>query len=227
LRTIQATLAISALMLAMIDCLHAQINPDPCQQVRSDDVATLVTLNQSEVSGRSESDSSRCYFEIKTPVDSSGMSLQLDIRHFSSHAEAVAYMKNELPFYFDKHPPLVKTTGPDDHVDMLLTGDTNAMAEAVHDNYMSTINISGIESGARTHPSFEYRLQKLALQAVGATVLPTVGIPPDPVPPKSSTKGSDTSLSSPNKFALPLWEIVLFVIAIGLIARLLFFRRHG
>jgi len=195
------TLLRAALLLLLGSAMaSAQINPNACKQVREDDVATLLTLNQSTVETSQNSASNRCVFEVATPVSDTRSELELTIRKFDSHAEAVAYMKNEFPFYFDKHPPLVKTTGADDHVDTVLTNNENGIAEAVHENVMSRVNISRIEQGARAHPTFEYRLQRLALQAAGATVLPAIGLAADPVRPRAvddSPTQSGTNTSSP------------------------------
>ena len=173
-----------SLLCGISSTLQAQVNPDPCKQVRTDDVATLITLNQADVTTDHNLGPNRCSFEVKNSIDFNGSRLDLTITKFESHAEAVAYMKNEFPFYFDKQAPLVKTSDSSDHVDTVLTSRDAATAEAVHENYMSRIDINSIESGARSHPTFEYRLQRLALQATGATILPTAGLPPDPVSPK-------------------------------------------
>ncbi len=205
-----------------------QINPDRCRQIRAEDVATLLTLNQADVQATHADNSDRCDFEVKTPVDITGSQLQLTVRQFASHAEAVAYMKNEFPFYFDKHDPLVKTTGPDDHVDTVLTNRVSGTAEAVHDAYMSRIDISGIEPGARAHPTWEYRLQRLALQAAGATVLPSVGLAPDPVSPKrvatptaAGSRSGTGDISPGTLIALAVAAVVVFL----LIRRRIFSRR--
>jgi hypothetical protein len=188
------TMLLFVLACGLSPRLQAQVNTDPCQQVRAEDVVTLITLNQAEVTTNHDLGSNRCSFEVQNSIDTIGSRLDLTITKFDSHAAAVAYMKNEFPFYFDKQPPLVKTSDSNDHVDTVLTTPTAATAEAVHENYMSRIDINSIESGARTHPTFEYRLQRLALQATGATILPTAGLPPDPVSPKREL----TPASSPD-----------------------------
>ncbi len=203
--------------------LSAQVNPDACKQVREDDVATLVTLNQSTVEARDQTRPGECEWDVKTPLSFMGAEVQLSIRHFDSHGQAVAYMKNELPFYFDKKPSLVKTSGPDDHVDDLLDRPDWAQAEAVHGEYMAKVEANRIEPGARSHPTFEYRLQRLALQAAGATILPTVGLPPDPVPPKAQSGNLNDSaharsasvLSWPSGIAMA----VLVALVLGAILR--------
>jgi hypothetical protein len=191
------TTLLFALVCGLSPGLQAQVNPDSCQQVRSEDVVTLITLNQAEVTTDHDLGPTRCSFEVKNTVDIMGSRLDLTITKFDSHAAAVASMKNDFPFYFDKQPPLVKTADSNDHVDTVLTTPTAATAEAVHGNYMSRIDINSIESGARNHPTFEYRLQRLALQATGATILPTAGLPPDPISPKREpTPKSNPGLGS-------------------------------
>ena len=217
----QGTYAARVFQLAMLSAspLLAQVNPDLCRQVRQDDVATLISLHQSTVETSETSSADRCEFEVKTPLSTEGGEVKLTIRRFDSHAEAVAYMKNELPFYFDKKAPLVKTTGPDDHVDDLLNRPDFAMAEAVHGDAMTEVEANRIEPGARAHPTFEYRLQRLALQAAGATVLPTIGLPPDPVRPKpqDANASSGQSVSSGSFFSRPsgIVMMVLVVLVLG------------
>ena len=190
----------------------AQVNPDSCQQVREDDVATLVTLNQSTVEPRDQTQPNECEWDVKTPLAVTSGEVQLTLTHFGSHAEAVAAMKNELPFYFDKAPPLVKTTGPDDHVDDLLNRTDWAQAEAVHGDEMAKVEVSQIDPAARAHASFEYRLQRLALQAAGATVLPTAGVAPDPVRPREQP--DTTAHASSGSFFTQPSGIVLAVLAV-------------
>lgn len=200
----------------------AQVNPDTCKLVHEDDVATLITLNQSTVEQRDQTSPNQCQWEVKTGLSFIGSEVTLTMKHFDSHAEAVAYMKNELPFYFDKKAPLVKTSGPDDHVDDLMDRPDFAQAEAVHGEYMAKVEANGIEPGARAHPTFEYRLQRMALQAAGATILPSIGLPPDPVRPKAPAVVSDSDehrAFGPSHFGLAVLIGLVLAVVLGVVLR--------
>ncbi|WP_419805185.1 hypothetical protein [Terriglobus sp.] len=198
----------------------AQVNPDACKQVPVDDVAALVTLNQSTVEENVRTDMNRCDWDVKTPLSFMGGEVRLTIQHFDTHKDAVDSLRQESPLTFDKEPALVKTSGPDDHVRSDNTNTAEyARSEAVHGEYLAKVEVLRTEPGARAHPTFAYRLQRLALQAAGATILPTIGLPPDPVRPKavpdtadgSSHAGSGSLFSQPPVIVL----IVLAVLVLG------------
>jgi hypothetical protein len=158
---------------------HAQ-TPDPCTLLKPQEAAALVTLNQADVDPRPTSPG-RCYYSV-TPSLGSNMDVELTVTDLHTHAAAVARMQQDGPFQFNKKPALVRTSDPGDHVYDLLqpNGDT---AKAVHGQYLVDIDLTSTEDAARNHPSFEYRLQRAALEAAGAIILPTPGVAPDPVLP--------------------------------------------
>ncbi len=161
----------------------AQVSSDPCKAVNPDDIAALVTLNQATVEARQMVPGSRkCVFDVK-PSLGMDIEVELEVNDLGSHEAAVHSMQQSAPFYFDKKPSLVKTNDAGDHVyDILQANGDNVTA--VHGTYMVDMNVSGLDDAARAHPTWEYRMERTALQAAGATILPTPGVAPDPVLPK-------------------------------------------
>jgi hypothetical protein len=171
-----------AILAASTGRLHSQ-TPDACKMVDDNDVAALVTLNQATVEPRDMGEGrNECSYDVRSSLGDDG---EVTIRRYDlgSHDEAVHRMQQDLPFYFDKKPPLVKTNDPSDHVLSVIEPNGQSI-EAVHGQYKVELNVSSAEDSAKAHPSWEYRLQRTALQAAGATILPTPGIAPDPVLPK-------------------------------------------
>jgi len=174
--------ALSVMLLVAMDggLSSAQQNPNPCSMVKASDVGVLLTLNQAEIKMRpGEPDRFECDWEAISAFGEVG---ELRIRRYDmgTHAEALHRMQQDFPLYWEKKPALVKTNDPEDHVETI---DGNEV-EAVHGQYKVELNVERAEDTARAHPTWEYRLQRTALQAAGAVIVPTEGLAPDPVQPQ-------------------------------------------
>jgi hypothetical protein len=96
-----------------------------------------------------------------------------------NNAAALARLHQDRPF----NPPstLVQTTDPTDRV--VASADHPEEVEAVHGPYIVTLDLSDMTNPARGHPTWAYRVQRTALEAAGATIVPAKGMAPDPVTP--------------------------------------------
>ena len=186
-----------------------------CKMVSQDDVAALVTLNQATVQTQQmQPNSDECNYEVSSPLGEAG---EVELKRFDmgTHAEAVHRMQQDAPFYFEKKPALVNTNDPGDRVYSIISLNGQSV-EAVHGQYRVELNVSKAEDGAKAHPSWEYRLQRTALEAAGATILSTPGVAADPVLPKRQA-ASGSARTSSGGFELPgifdvmqyLWIIIL------------------
>ena len=214
--------ATAALIAAFVICLplHAQVPLDPCKVVNPDDVAALVTLNQATVETRPmEPGSDKCTFTMNSPFGEAG---EVDIRtsDMGSHEQATARLKQDLPFYFDKKPPLVKTNDPSDHV-LSMVQPNGSEARAVHGKYLVELEVSQLQDAAKAHPTWEYRLQRTALQAAGATILPTEGLPPDPVLPKREAPSASAQEAAHNTGFTSLFSFFGALSLVGLVGPLI------
>jgi hypothetical protein len=166
-----------------LHCVAQQTTGDPCTMVSIKDVGPLLTLDQAEITARpmdpSDPHRMQCVWQAENSFGTGG-ELDIHLYTFSTHALALDDLRTTAPFDYQKKAPLVKTTDPDDYVE------TTAGDEvlAVHGPYKVELNISGVTDAARAHPTWEYRLQRTALLAAGATIAPAPGLPPDPVLPQ-------------------------------------------
>jgi hypothetical protein len=135
----------------------------------------------------------------------------LDIHRYTdrSHADAIEDLRNTVPFDYKKKTPLVKTTDLDDYVETTSGGEVLA----VHGNYKVELNISGVTETAKSHPTWEYRLQRAALQAAGASIVRDPGMAPDPVLPQREA-ASKTAQEEAQKsgFSMPWYFNVMMLL---------------
>ena len=178
-----ASTTVAFTALSGLPCMAQDMTGDPCSMVSIKDVGPLLTLNQAEITSRpmdpSDPHRMQCVWQAETAFGTSG---ELDIHLFNdhTHTQAIEDLRSTAPFDFKKKTPLVKTNDPDDYVETTAGGEVLA----VHGPYKVELNISGVSDAAKSHPTWEYRLQRTALLAAGATIEPTAGLPPDPVLPK-------------------------------------------
>jgi hypothetical protein len=170
-----------ALLLLPVAPALAQASIDPCALVPQNDIATLMSLNQAELTAQPSSDPNRleCSYDLQSPLRAVG-SATLRLSLYPTQAEALHRLHADHPF--DKPGTLVKTADPSDLV--LVFGADSSQVTAVHNNHLVEWNISSAEASAKAHPTWAYRMQRTALLAAGATILPQPGLPPDPVAAK-------------------------------------------
>lgn len=199
----------------------AQQNPNPCSMVKASDVGVLLTLNQAEIKMEpGEPDRFECDWKAISPFGEVG---ELRIRRYDMgiHAEALHRMQQDFPSYWEKKPALVQTNDPEDHAETI---DGNEV-EAVHGQYKVELNVMRAEDAARAHPTWEYRLQRAALQAAGAVIVPTADLAPDPVQPQRepASEAARKYAEHPDSGTLR-WTICLVLLVLILVVYLGFYR---
>jgi hypothetical protein len=70
------------------------------------------------------------------------------------------------------------------------------MVWAVHGPYYVTLSLTDVTPAASAHPSWAYRVQRAALEAAGATIVPTPGIAADPAVPGPPVLDRETEIGS-------------------------------
>jgi hypothetical protein len=185
---------------------------DPCSMVSLADVGPLLTLNQAVITSRpldpSDPHRMQCVWQAETSFGSGG---QLDIHRYTerSHAEAIEDLRNTAPFDYKKKAPLVQTTDSGDYVETTSGGEVLA----VHGIYKVELNISGVTEAAKSHPTWEYRVQRAALLAAGASIVRDPGMAPDPVLPQREA-ASKTAQEEAQKsgFSMPWYFNIMMLL---------------
>jgi hypothetical protein len=177
-----------ALLLLPVAPALAQASIDPCALVPQNDIATLMSLNQAELTAQPSSDLNRleCSYDLQSPLRAVG-SATLRLSLYPTQAEALHRLHTDHPF--DKPSTLVKTADPADVV-VVFSTDPPQVA-AVHNNHLVEWSISSAENSAKANPTWAYRMQRTALIAAGATILPQPGLSPDPVAPQRQSAAPD------------------------------------
>lgn len=191
---------------------------DPCSMVSVADVGPLLTLNPAEITFRPTDPSDpyrmQCEWRAETSRGSSG---ELEIHRYTlnSHAEAIEELRTSAPFDYKKKKPLVHTSDSGDYVETTADGEVLA----VHGPYKVELNISGVTDAAMAHPTWQYRLQRLALQAAGSTVIPAPDLAPDPVlPPLDAASKARLQVARRIGFDIPwIFNIAILWIWLALV----------
>ena len=154
---------------------------DACGRVRKPQMLALLTLQPSRLELTPDG-WNRCMMSVKdrsgtidgwTTNDSHG---DLRISDLGSNAAALKFLKQQLPFL--KPSDLVRTQDAGDRV--VAQPDHPGEVWAVHGPYYVELNLPDATAQARAHPTWRYRVQRAALQAAGATIVASPGMPPDP-----------------------------------------------
>ncbi|MGC1304963.1 MAG: hypothetical protein WA840_21540, partial [Caulobacteraceae bacterium] len=143
----------------------------------------LLTLDPS--SADATTDGNKCFFSVR---DGSGVngawvnnkgSVQISRKDLGTNAAALRFQHDQSPFLPASN--LVKTADPTDRV--VLDSRHPDEVWAVHGPYYVELNAEDETPAARAHPTWAYRLQRTALEAAGATIIPQPGQPADPAVP--------------------------------------------
>ena len=179
---------LEALALALAgDAALGPIDPntlrDACEPLPPQQVLGILTLQPSSL--QHDGDDKRCTLEVKDgSVGISGWVYnhgEAEIRRtdLGTHAAALAFQHQQSPFLPTSQ--LVQTTDPGDR--LVADATEPDQAYAVHGATYIEFHVEDVTPAARAAPGWLYRVQRLALEAAGATVAPQPGQPADPVVP--------------------------------------------
>ncbi|WP_133646454.1 hypothetical protein [Paraburkholderia flava] len=178
------TLAFTAAGAHVLGPANDKAAADLCAQIDPQHVLALLTLTPSTLTADAGS-ATRCRFDVKDAsgkpngwVDNKG-DATFERSDFGNHAAALKRQHDDTPFYPESHA--VRTADPTDRV--LVDPQHPESVSAVHGPYLVDLNVSNATAAARATPGWDYRVQRTALEAAGATVIPQPGMPPDPVVP--------------------------------------------
>jgi len=157
---------------------------DACTPLDPQHVLGILTLEPSSL--EASRDGTRCTLRVKDGsgrighwVDNRG-EVQIRRDDEATHAGALAYQKSQTPFM--PVSTLVHTADPTDR--LVTSAGQPGEVWAVHGANYVTLEVEDETAAAKAAPGWLYRVQRLAFEAAGATIVPTPGTPPDPVVPK-------------------------------------------
>jgi hypothetical protein len=147
---------------------------DVCNRIPTSALQTLATLKHASATlvpntfGKPNS----CEFQFQ-PGTGTRLRVDLTVKRLPNSREALE------AFGSDPRRNLVHTADTSDTVSTV--GPHSKSAKAMHDTTVAELEVDETDSDAGDHPSFEYHLQSAALQAAGATVVPSSSSPEIPV----------------------------------------------
>jgi hypothetical protein len=161
---------------------------DACKDISLDEIQTLVTLDIAVTSAESSSKgvTMSCDFNVQTGFEEKDHRVGLQVTRFANMQEAQGAFREGIAKDRAKYSTLVHTS---DATDQVITDSADhtqqqLQVRALHGSTVSIVTIYDWFHQAFAHPTFEYRLERLALQTAGATVQPTPGMAPDPIAQK-------------------------------------------
>ena len=176
-------LALQAAGAKVLGPVDDRATADTCHLVPAEHILALLTLSPSTL--QPSLDGKRCFFSVKDGSGNYGAwvnnrgSAHLERENLGFNAAALKFQHDQTPF--DPASNLVATTDPTDRV--VLNTERPEEVWAVHGPYYVTLSLTDVTQAARAHPSWAYRVQRAALEAAGATIVPKPDITPDPVVP--------------------------------------------
>lgn len=184
--------------------LDTRATADACHLLPSDHILSLLTLTPSTL--EASLDGKHCFYSVK---DASGVtdgwvnnrgSAQLEIEDRGNHADALKFQHDQTPFLPASN--LVATNDSGDRV--VLDSEHPEEVWAVHGSNYVTLSMTDVTAEAKAHPSWAYRVQRAALEAAGATIVPKAGIAADPtVPQPVVEKSAPTVTPAPANWVPP------------------------
>lgn len=175
-------LALRGAGAAVLGPADARATADACHLVDGRRILPLMTLSPSRLRATPDG-AKRCMFSVE---DGSGLpriavynsgSGDLRISDLGSNAAALKFQHQQTPFL--PASTAVRTVDPGDRV--MVSADRPDEVWAVHGPYNVELDFTDETPAAKTHPTWGYRVQRAALEAAGATVIPAAGMAPDPV----------------------------------------------
>jgi hypothetical protein len=168
---------------------------NPCTWLPAQHSLGVLTADPSSL--QLSSDGLRCTMGVKDGLPDTDNWTQnhgearIERRDMGTNAAALKFQHQQSPFL--PASTLVKTADATDR----LVWDSQHPEEAwaVHGPFYVEFGLTEVTPAARSAPGWLYRTQRLALEAAGATIVPTEGLPPDPVVPGpllTRTQQSDT-----------------------------------
>ena len=199
---------------------YAQLH-DACKNISLDEIQTLVTLDIAVTSAKSSSTglTMNCDFDVQTGLQDRDHRVRVQVTHFANTLEAQNAFHEEVQQDKAKYSTLVPTNDATDQVITESTDYTQQQLEvrAIHGTTVSIVIIYDWLHKAFLHPSFEYRLERLALQAAGATTHPSSGMASDPVALKPTL--SFKLQKAFHRYSGTFWGTVVLVVIFGAIFR--------
>lgn len=162
---------------------NPQAIQNPCTWLPEQHALGVLTTDPSSL--QRSSDGLRCTMEVKDGQPDTDHwtqnhgEVQIERRDMGTNNAALTFQHRQSPFL--PATTLVKTT---DATDRLIWDSARPEAAwAVHGPFYVEFALTGVTPAAKAEPGWLYRTQRLALEAAGATIVPTDGLPPDPVVP--------------------------------------------
>ena len=162
---------------------------DVCRNISPDEIQTLVTLDIAVTTAEPSTPDKLtlgCDFNVRTGIKEKENDVTVQVTHYATDEDAQFGFRYPIEKDRAKYGTLVPTN---DSTDRVLTDSADhtqreLKVSAIHGASVAVVTISSWQHEAFVHPSFEYRLERLALQAAGATIQPSAGIAQDPVAQK-------------------------------------------
>jgi hypothetical protein len=179
---------LEALALRMAGAsVQGVVNPQeiqsPCTWLPEQHALGVLTTDPSSL--QRSSDGLRCTMEVQDGQPDTDHwtqnhgEVQIERRDLGTNTAALKFQHNQSPFL--PASTLVKTTNATDR--LVWDSSHPEEARAVHGPFYVEFELTDVTPAAKAVPGWLYRTQRLALEAAGATVVPTDGLPPDPVVP--------------------------------------------
>ncbi len=193
---------------------------DACTPLDRQHVLGILTTEPSSL--EITRDGTRCTLQVKDGsgkighwVDNRG-EVQIERVDVATNAEALHFQHQQTPFL--PISTLVHTADPTDR--LVTAADHPGEAWAVHGANYVTFEVEDETPAARSTPGWVYRVQRLAFEAAGATIVPTAETPRDPVVPGPVPEDSETEPATkwappahPAPALSPLIDPIIAVIA--------------
>jgi len=203
-----------------------RVTETACAPIPPQHALSVLTLEPSSLNV--DGDGYRCTMEVKDgsldethSIENRGEA-QIESEDLGTRAAALAYQKYQTPFLLAS--TLVHTADPGDR---LLTNTSQPeQVTVVHGSHYVELNVTNVTSDAKASPGWLYREQRLALEAAGATIVPTAGMPPDPVVPgPQRKKHAPDEQWTPSAYHPPVASALLapLILVMDLLARHRFF----
>jgi hypothetical protein len=192
-------LALKAAGGKLLGPVNDRATADTCHLLPPGHILALLTLSPSTL--KESLDGKRCFFSVEDGSGTNGAwvnnsgNAELTREDLGFNAAALKFQHDQTPFY--PASELVATADPTDRV--VLDPKNPGMVWAVHGPYYVTLSLADVTSAASGHPSWAYRVQRAALEAAGATIVPKTGIAADPAVPRPALldRVTETGSESP------------------------------
>ena len=216
---------VGARVLGPVDLRTTQ---DACTPLLAQHVLGILTLEPSSL--RVDHDGWRCTMQVKDgSLDTSHWTenhgrVVVERQDLGTNAAALRFQKNQAPFL--PVSTLVRTSDPSDR--LVANIDKPLEMWVVHGANYVDFNVTEPTPAAQAAPGWLYRMQRLALEAAGATVVGTPGNPPDPVVPGPLSTATVTAADghwTPPAHPAPAWSVLTdpVVSVIAFLAKYRFF----